>query len=244
MRKFFPALQQWLWLVLGSFVVLQIFFITRIACMALWDPASTAFERSQAWQISSQTGRLPWRQTWKPASDISNNLKRAVLASEDSAFTQHKGVWWDSIERAWSLNAKAQAKQNAATNKSTAAPKVVGGSTITQHLAKNILLSGERNLPRKAQEWVLTMALETFLSKKQILTLYLNHVEWGQGVFGAEAAAQHYFQKPAASLNEWEAARLAVMLPRPRFFEKIPQSLYLSERAQTIMARMGNVVPP
>ncbi len=153
-------------------------------------------------------------------------------------------MWWDSIERAWSLNAKAQAKQNAATNKSTAAPKVVGGSTITQQLAKNILLSGERNLPRKAQEWVLTMALETFLSKKQILTLYLNHVEWGQGVFGAEAAAQHYFQKPAASLNEWEAARLAVMLPRPRFFEKIPQSLYLSERAQTIMARMGNVVPP
>jgi monofunctional biosynthetic peptidoglycan transglycosylase len=106
------------------------------------------------------------------------------------------------------------------------------------------LLTGERTLLRKAQEWVITMALETFLSKKQILTLYLNHVEWGLGVFGAEAASQHYFQKPASKLSDWEAARLAVMLPRPRFFEKLPQSAYLSDRAQTIMARMNDVALP
>jgi len=82
------------------------------------------------------------------------------------------------------------------------------------------------------------------LSKKKILTLYLNHVEWGQGVFGAEAAAQHYFQKSAAKLNAWEASRLAVMLPRPRYFEKLPQSVYLSDRTETIMARMNDVALP
>lgn len=86
--------------------------------------------------------------------------------------------------------------------------------------------------------------LRNFPKQKKILTLYLNHVEWGQGVFGAEAAAQHYFQKPAAKLSAWEAARLAVMLPRPRYFEKLPQSVYLSDRADTIMARMNDVALP
>jgi monofunctional biosynthetic peptidoglycan transglycosylase len=175
-------------------------------------------------------------------------LKRAVLASEDSGFTQHNGVWWDAVEKAWRKNASAQAKLEAQAaqkkNATAKAPKIVGGSTITQQLAKNLLLTGERTLLRKAQEWVITLSLETFLSKKQILTLYLNHVEWGLGVFGAEAAAQHYFQKPAAKLTEWESARLAVMLPRPRFFEKLPESVYLSDRAQTIMARMNDVALP
>jgi monofunctional biosynthetic peptidoglycan transglycosylase len=174
-------------------------------------------------------------------------LKRAVLASEDSGFTQHKGVWWDAVEKAWRKNASAQAKleaQAAKANGKKNMPKIVGGSTITQQLAKNLLLTGERTMLRKGQEWVITMALETFLTKKQILTLYLNHVEWGLGVFGAEAAAQHYFQKPAAKLSEWEAARLSVMLPRPRCFEKLPQSVYLSDRAQTIMARMNDVALP
>jgi monofunctional biosynthetic peptidoglycan transglycosylase len=171
-----------------------------------------------------------------------------VLASEDSAFTSHNGVWWDAIEKAWNKNAQAQAKVEAQSaqkkNGKVMAPKIVGGSTITQQLAKNLLLSGERTLIRKGQEWVITVALETFLSKQKILTLYLNHVEWGNGVFGAEAAARHYFQKPASQLTEWEAARLAVMLPRPRYFEKLPQSVYLSDRAQTILARMNDVALP
>jgi monofunctional biosynthetic peptidoglycan transglycosylase len=248
MRLILHAIKQWLWLVLAGFVLLQVFFVGRIALMAWIDPASSAFERSQVWQIVSAKGKLTWRQDWQPADQISTHLKRAVLASEDSAFTSHHGIWWDAVEKAWSKNAKAQAKLEAqAAKKSsikTAAPKIVGGSTITQQLAKNLLLSGERTMVRKAQEWLLTVALETFLSKKKILTLYLNHVEWGNGVFGAEAAAQHYFQKSAAKLSEWEAARLAVMLPRPRYFEKLPQSVYLSDRAQTIMARMNDVALP
>ena len=248
MRKALYALQQWLILALVSFALLQLFFAGRVAFMAVVDPSSTAFERSQAWQILSNQGRLRWRQSWTPSEQIAKNLKRAVLASEDSAFTSHNGVWWDAIEKAWSKNAKAQAKVEAQTankkNGKVAAPKIVGGSTITQQLAKNLMLSGERTLIRKGQEWVITVALETFLSKKKILTLYLNHVEWGNGVFGAEAAARHYFQKSASQLTEWEAARLAVMLPRPRYFEKLPQSGYLSDRAQTIMARMNDVAVP
>jgi monofunctional biosynthetic peptidoglycan transglycosylase len=191
---------------------------------------------------------VTWRQQWLSDDQIGRALKRAVLASEDSAFTAHNGIWWDAIEKAWQKNAKTQAKLEAqATQKNgtkTASPKIVGGSTITQQLAKNLLLSGERTLLRKGQEWVITIALETFLNKKKILTLYLNHVEWGRGVFGAEAAAQHYFQKSAAKLSAWEAARLAVMLPRPRYFEKLPQSVYLSDRAETIMARMNDVALP
>lgn len=247
MKQFLQAIREWLQLVLVALVLLQVFFIGRVAWMTISDPASTAFERSQAWQILSQKGSLKWRQDWRPTEQISVNLKRAVLASEDSGFTQHKGVWWESIEKAWRKNASAQAKleaQAAKANGKKSMPKIVGGSTITQQLAKNLLLTGERTMLRKGQEWVITMALETFLSKKQILTLYLNHVEWGLGVFGAEAAAQHYFQKSAYKLSEWEAARLAVMLPRPRFFEKLPQSTYLSDRALTIMARMNDVALP
>jgi monofunctional biosynthetic peptidoglycan transglycosylase len=242
------AFKQWLWLMLAGFVVLQLFFVGRVAFMAAVNPSSTAFERSQAWQIASTQGKLIWRQQWQADDQIAKTLKRAVLASEDSAFTSHNGIWWDAIEKAWQKNAKTQAKLEAQAAKKnstkTAAPKIVGGSTITQQLAKNLLLSGERTMLRKAQEWVITMALETFLTKQQILTLYLNHVEWGRGIFGAEAAAQHYFQKPASKLTAWEAARLAVMLPRPRYFEKLPQSVYLSDRAETIMARMNDVALP
>lgn len=248
MRFALYAFKQWLLLLCAGFVLLQLFFIGRVGFMAVVDPSSTAFERSQAWQIVSNQGRLLWRQTWLPSDQIAKTLKRAVLASEDSAFTSHNGVWWDAVEKAWSKNAKAQAKLEAQAaqkkNGKVASPKIVGGSTITQQLAKNLLLSGERTLIRKGQEWVITVALESFLSKKKILTLYLNHVEWGNGVFGAEAAARHYFQKSASQLSEWEAARLAVMLPRPRYFEKLPQSFYLSDRAQTIMARMNDVAVP
>ena len=158
----------------------------------------------------------------------------------------------EAIQKAWDKN--AQAEEQAARRAARApvgkpplaakAPKIVGGSTITQQLAKNLLLSGERTLLRKGQEFVLTMALETLLSKRRILELYLNHVEWGEGVFGAEAAAQHYFRKPASQLSAYEAARLAVMLPRPKYFEKLPNSAYLSSRAATIMARMGDAVVP
>ena len=150
------------------------------------------------------------------------------------------------MERAWERNAKAEqtAAARAEQNLPARAIKIRGGSTITQQLAKNLLLSGERSLLRKGQELVLTFALERLLSKQRILEIYLNHVEWGIGVFGAEAAAQHYFKKSAAQLSAWEAARLAVMLPRPRYFEQRPRSAYLNQRAATIVARMKRAELP
>ncbi len=241
------ALGRWLLLVLLALAGLQLFFVLRVAGMNWIMPESTSFQRSQAWQIVNRQGRLPWRQEPVALGAVSVNLHRAVVASEDGAFTQHHGIWWQSLEKAWEKNAKAKAQAEKRALRQPEKPvavKIVGGSTITQQLAKNLFLSGERTLLRKAQEMAITLTLEAFLSKRRILELYLNSVEWGEGVFGAEAAAQHYFRKSAARLNAWEAARLAVMLPRPRYFEKLAQSAYLASRAETIMARMGDVVLP
>jgi monofunctional biosynthetic peptidoglycan transglycosylase len=234
----------WRWLALCALALLclQLAFVARIALMAAVDPQSTAFQRSEAWRISIDKGHLPWAQQWVAYGQISDNLKRAVIASEDDGFASHDGVDWDALEKAWAKNSKAE--QRAELKGTTKPPKVVGGSTITQQLAKNLLLSGERNLLRKGQEFVLTMALETLLSKQRILEIYLNSVEWGEGVFGAEAAAQHYFRKPAAKLSAFEAARLAVMLPRPKYFEKTPNSAYLTGRAGVIAVRIGDAKLP
>ncbi len=181
-----------------------------------------------------------------------------LIASEDDGFVNHDGVEWNAIEKAWrktpapkpwphkeaALPPAQRAKAAAAPPAPARAPKVVGGSTITQQLAKNLLLSGERTLLRKGQEFVLTLALEQLLGKQRILEIHLDNVEWGDGVFGAEAAAQHYFGKSAARLSAAEAARLAVMLPAPKRFEKLPQSAYLLGRARTILRRMGSASLP
>jgi monofunctional biosynthetic peptidoglycan transglycosylase len=240
-----PVLR-WLGLAVLAVLALQVFFVARVALMALVAPESTSFQRSEAWRIAHERDRLRWSQRWVPYAQISDNLKRAVIASEDGSFVNHDGVDWDAIERAWARNAKAEERsaRRTAFAPSARPPKIVGGSTITQQLAKNLLLSGERSLLRKGQEFVLTMALEHTLSKQRILEIYLNSVEWGEGVFGAEAAAQHYFRKPASRLSAYEAARLAVMLPQPKRFEKMPGSRYLAGRTSTIVARMNAAEVP
>ena len=237
------ALARWIALLVLAGCALELFFIARIALAATMDPRSTAFQRSEAYRIATQKGHLRWRQEWVPYARISDNLKRAVIAAEDDSFATHDGVDWEALEKAWERNQREEqraAKQQARARASAPARpvRIVGGSTITPQLAKNLLLSGERTLLRKGQEIVLTFALERMLSKERILELYLNSVEWGEGVFGAEAAARHYYRKSAAQLTAWEAARLAVMLPRPKYFEKLPNSGYLAARASTIVARM------
>lgn len=240
------ALLRWVVLVLVAGLSLQLFFLVWIAAMATLDPQSTTFQRSEAWRILNEKGKLRWRQDWVPYEQISDHLKRAVIASEDGSFVEHDGVDWDALEKAWARNSKAeeQAAKRVAARRPARPPKIVGGSTITQQLAKNLLLSGERTLLRKGQEIVLTFALERMLSKQRILEIYLNNVEWGEGVFGAEAAAQHYYRKSADRLGAYEAARLAVMLPQPKRFEKTPGSGYLASRASTIVARMRDAELP
>ncbi|MDP2163116.1 MAG: transglycosylase domain-containing protein [Hydrogenophaga sp.] len=253
-----------LWLLLAG-MALQVFFVLRVALMVVVDPHSTAFMRSEAWRIaigslgSEKAGR--WSHQWADYEQISPHLKRAVMASEDAGFANHGGVDWTAIETAWKKNerrleaAEKRAEQierrlakkpeaAEAAVKAIKPAKIMGGSTITQQLAKNLLLSGERNLLRKGQELLLTLTLEALLSKRRILEIYLNSVEWGEGVFGAEAAAQRYFKKPASKLSPQEAARLAVMLPSPKFFENRQGSAYLAKRTGTIVARMGDIREP
>jgi monofunctional biosynthetic peptidoglycan transglycosylase len=170
-----------------------------------------------------------------------------VIASEDAGFVDHSGVEWDAIERAWERNQRAQTIiERRATNPGARQRpvKLVGGSTITQQLAKNLFLSGERTLARKAQEFMLTWTLEALLGKRRILEIYLNSVEWGEGVFGAQAAARHYHRVDASRLGTAAAAHLAVLLPAPKRFERYPGSAYVSGRAATIAARMGDVELP
>ena len=246
------GLGRWLVLVLLAGLALQLYFFARIALMTVVNPESTAFQRSEAWGVAQNTDAMKWRQQWVPYAQISNHLKRAIIASEDASFIVHEGVDMDALEKAWEKNTQAEERAAQSVNrlserKSSASvkpPKIIGGSTITQQLAKNLFLSGERTLLRKGQELLLTLMLEALLGKQRILEIYLNNVEWGEGVFGAEAAAQYYFRKPAARLSATEAARLAVMLPRPKYFETHLNSGYLASRARTITARMGGVEIP
>ena len=230
-----------------ALVSLQIYFVARIALMRWVDPQSTTFQRSEIWRLWHERGRIAWSQHWVDDRLIADDLKRAVVASEDAGFVEHSGVEWEAIERAWDRNQRAQAvyeRRASQDRRRKGPPKVVGGSTITQQLAKNLFLTGERTLPRKAQEFVITWTLETLLGKRRILEIYLNNVEWGEGVFGAQAAAQHYHRVDAAKLGPWAAARLAVMLPAPKRFERNPGSAYVSGRTATIAARMGDVELP
>ena len=249
-------------LVLVSALALQLYFLLRVGLMAFIDPQSTAFQRSEIWRIATEKHALPWSQQWTDYSRIAASLKRAVIASEDAGFIEHSGVEWDAVEKAWERNQKAEAaaeRQNEqAQHRSSASsrtrvpaggaipatPKLFGGSTITQQLAKNLFLGGERSFARKGQEMIITGFLEAALGKERILEIYLNNVEWGEGVFGAEAASRHYFHVPASALTTAQAARLAVMLPAPKRFEKRPASPYLLGRAGRVMARMNAVELP
>ncbi len=239
-NHFFLAGLRWLVFLFWCALGLQFFFVARIAMMRYIDPGSTAFQRSELGRISHKYPSIRWSQKWIDRPKLPPHIQRAVIASEDDLFASHSGVQWEALERAWSKNARAEASAQAKNQ----SPKVVGGSTITQQLAKNLFLSGERTFFRKAQELVLTLVLEQCLSKQRILDIYLNNVEWGEGVFGIEAAARHYYGRSIVQLSAAEAARLSVMLPRPKYYEKFPRSPYLNERAAIILARMPQVALP
>jgi monofunctional biosynthetic peptidoglycan transglycosylase len=168
---------------------------------------------------------------WVDYAKISTHLKRAVIASEDAKFKHHEGFDWEGIEKALDKNIKKG--------------KIVGGgSTISQQLAKNLFLSSGRTPWRKAEEAVITLMLEKMLTKRRILEIYLNMIEWGNGVFGAEAAAKHYFKTTAKGLGITQAAKLAAMIPNPLFYDVHRNTRYLNRRIATIKARMRLVEVP
>lgn len=212
-------------------VVIQLYFFIQIWWWVDHNPGSTSFMRQQESALQEKNPQAKIQYRWVPYDRISNNLKRAIIASEDSHFSDHQGVDWEALQKAYEKNSRKG--------------KVVsGGSTITQQLAKNLFLSGDRSYLRKAQEFVITYMLEFWMDKERIFEIYLNVVEWGVGVFGAEAAAQHYYGIPASALGASQAARLAVMLPKPRFYDKNRGSGYLAGRTGLILRRMGSAELP
>ncbi|MQR01347.1 monofunctional biosynthetic peptidoglycan transglycosylase [Glaciimonas soli] len=214
-----------------AILALQLYFFARVWWLVDHNPGSTSMMSQQLSALRETNPNAQLQFTWVPYNRISPNLKRAIIASEDANFTEHDGVDWSAVEQAYEKNEKKG--------------KVVrGGSTITQQLAKNLFLSGERSYIRKGQEFIITYMLEFWMDKERIYEIYLNVVEWGNGVFGAEAAARHYYGTSAANLSASQAARMAVMLPNPRFYDKNRGSAYLARRTGLILRRMGSADLP
>jgi monofunctional glycosyltransferase len=225
------------WTLITLAVLVAIVLLFQLWCLAWigwwkFNPVqSTSFMRRELATLQQKDPAAQLKHRWVEYDKISIHLKRAVIAAEDANFPDHEGVDWDAIEAAYEKNRKRG--------------KVVsGGSTLTMQLAKNLFLSGERSYFRKAEELIITYMLEGMLNKQRILEIYLNSVEWGTGVFGAEAAARHYFGVSAAQLSPYQAARLAAMLPRPKFYDRNRGSVFLSRRAAAVARFMGDIEVP
>jgi monofunctional glycosyltransferase len=200
--------------ILGGFIAMQVYFFVQVGIWSVIDPSSTAFQRAERWRLCGISWSCPIQSSWVPYDKISANLKRAVLVSEDDIFFQHMGVRVEDMQKAWEKN------QKKILGSTKAKTPLRGGSTITQQLAKNLFLSSEQNYFRKAQELLITGLLETMLSKKRLYEIYLNSVEWGEGIFGIGAASQHYYHISPASLDREQSAALASALPAPKCFDK------------------------
>jgi monofunctional glycosyltransferase len=214
-----------------ALLLVQGWFGAHILYWKYQPPGSTSFMETRLEQLREKDAKARLAYTWTGYAKISPNLKRAIIAAEDMKFVDHEGFDWEGIQRAIEKNQKK-------------GKAVAGGSTITQQLAKNLFLSGERSYLRKGQEAVITLMLEAILDKQRILEIYLNVAEWGIGVFGAEAAARHYYGVGAAALNAEQAARLAAMLPRPQYYDRNRGSAYLAAYSETIFARMPQAQLP
>ena len=206
------------------FVAYQLWLLGHVLWWKWMPPAETSFMSLRLDEISRDKPDAELHYRWVPYEKISIHLKRAVVAAEDDKFIDHEGFDWEGIQKAIEKNQKK-------------GRMVAGGSTISQQLAKNLFLSPSRSYLRKAEEAIITVMIEALWDKRRILEVYLNVVEWGNGIFGCEAAAQRYYRLPAAQLGPAQAARLAVMLPNPRKYEKT-YGPRLAAHAARIQARM------
>jgi len=218
-------------LTVGLVIAYQLWVLAHVWWWVDHNPGTTAFMQARLDELQEKNPKARLAHQWVPYARISANLKRAVIAAEDGKFLDHEGFDWDAIQKAHETNRKK-------------GRIVAGGSTISQQLAKNLFLSGSRTPWRKAQEAAITVMLESLMSKRRILEIYLNVIEWGDGVFGAEAAARHYYGVTAAQLGPDQAARLAAIIPRPRFYDRNRNTPWIVRHTGVIRARMGAAQVP
>jgi monofunctional biosynthetic peptidoglycan transglycosylase len=218
-------------LLIAALVVYESWFFGKVVWWIWANPNTTAFMEARLETMREKNPKARLKHEWVPYADISVHLKRALIAAEDAKFLDHDGFDWQAIQRAASRNLKR-------------GRVVAGGSTISQQLSKNLFLSGRRTPWRKLQEAAITVMIETVMSKQRILEIYLNVIEWGNGVFGAEAAAWHYYRTGASRLSADQSARLAAMVPNPRYYDRVRTSAALEKKAGIIRSRMQMATVP
>lgn len=228
-------LWSWIWRIVGALLLLlllyQLWIFAHIAWWVKHNPSTSAFMDQRLLMMQSKRPDAELRHQWVPYAKISNNLKRAMIASEDAKFVDHEGFDWEGIQKAYEKNMKK-------------GKIVAGGSTISQQLAKNLFLSTKRTPWRKAEEVLITVMLEQMMTKQRIFEIYLNVIEWGNGVFGAEAAARYYYRVSAAQLSATQAAKLAAMVPNPRYYDQHREARGMLRKTQIILKRMNDAEIP
>jgi monofunctional biosynthetic peptidoglycan transglycosylase len=215
----------------GLLLLYQFWLFGWVLWWNLVNPDTTRFMEIRLGELQVKDPKAQLKKQWVSYGKISPHLKRAIIASEDAKFTDHEGFDWDGIQKAIEKNQKK-------------GKIVAGGSTISQQLAKNLFLTPSKTPWRKAEEAVITLMLETIWSKQRIFEVYLNVIEWGNGVFGAEAAAHYYYGIPASQLSPEQAAKLAGMVPNPRFYDRNRNAPGLARKASVIMTRMPSAELP
>jgi monofunctional biosynthetic peptidoglycan transglycosylase len=217
--------------VVGLFLIWQLWLLGWVLFWSWANPGTTKFMEIRLLELREKKPNAVLKKTWVPYDKISINLKRAIIASEDAKFVDHEGFDWEGIQKAMEKNQKK-------------GRLVAGGSTITQQLAKNLFLTPDKSYFRKLEEAIITLMIETCWSKRRIFEVYLNVIEWGNGVFGAEAAARHYFNSSAAQLGSEQSARLAGMVPNPRYYDKNRGAPGLAKKTSIILGRMPSAEIP
>ncbi|MDP3639304.1 MAG: monofunctional biosynthetic peptidoglycan transglycosylase [Azonexus sp.] len=216
---------------IGLFFVWQLWLLGWVLLWSWVDPGTTRFMEIRLAELREKNPEARLKKIWLPYERISIHLKRAIIASEDAKFVDHEGFDWEGIQKAMEKNQKK-------------GRFVAGGSTITQQLAKNLFLTPNKSYFRKVEEAIITLMLESLWSKQRIFEVYLNVIEWGNGVFGAEAAARHYYNISAAQLGPEQAARLAGMVPNPRFYDRNRNAPGLGRKSGIILNRMPGAEVP
>ncbi len=217
--------------VIGLFFAWQLWLLGWVLFWSWFNPGATRFMEIRLAELRVKVPEAQLKHQWVAYERISIHLKRAIIAAEDAKFVDHEGFDWEGIQKAIEKNQRK-------------GRFVAGGSTISQQLAKNLFLTPTRSMFRKAEEAIITLMLETLWSKQRIFEVYLNVIEWGNGVFGAEAAARHYYNASAAQLGPEQAARLAGMVPNPRFYDRNRNAPGLARKTGIILGRMSSAEVP